>query len=54
VDGDFFPEDGEQLLPVKDLKMRMEAGRFTADIIYSDGETNQLILYQRSFAEVVR
>ena len=52
AEGDFSPEDGGQLLPLKALKMEMKAGRFTADITYSDGETNQLILYHRSFGEV--
>ena len=51
-DGDFSPEDGEQMLPLKALKMEMEESRFVADITYSDGETNQLILYHRSFKEV--
>ena len=52
AEGDFSPEDGGQLLPLKALKMEMKAGRFTADVTYSDGKTNRLILNQRSFKEV--
>ena len=52
ADGDFSPEDGEHLLPLKALKMEMEESRFIADITGSDGETSRLILYQRSFGEV--
>ena len=52
ADGDFSPEDGEQLLPLKALEMEMEESCFTADVTYSDGKTNRLILNQRSFKEV--
>ena len=51
-DGDFSPEDGEQLLPLKALEMEMEESCFTADITYLDGKTSRLILHQRSFEEV--
>ena len=52
ADGDFSPEDGEQLLPLKALEMEMEESCFTVDITYLDGKTSRLILHQRSFEEV--
>lgn len=52
ADGDFSPEDGEQLLPLKALEIEMEESCFIADITYLDGKTSRLILHQRSFEEV--
>ena len=44
AEGDFAPEDGERLLPVRQMQLHLEHGLLTVDILDSGGQKSSLSL----------
>lgn len=54
ADGDFEPEDGEQLIALEDMSLELSNGVLKAVLTEADGDVSELYLSMRSERKVAR